>query len=92
MIPQVGKATKVAFAWYRFDPYDTEQLAGLMYPMAHGDVDREAMGRASREIIADWGPERFAKRLEQAAEAALAALPPKPSLLDRALLWALARR
>lgn len=75
-----------------FDPYEVESLADLMVRMAHGDVDRELMGRASRRIISDWGPERFADGLEKAVAAALAAPPPKPTLLDNALLWALIHR
>jgi len=50
------------------------------------------MGAASREIIADWGPERFAAGLKAAAECALKVGPVKPSLLQRVLLTALLRR
>ena len=77
---------------FTFEPHDIRGLAELMYRMAHGTVDREAMGRASRRIIADWGPERFADGLVRAVEAALSAAPPKLTLLDKALLWALTRR
>ena len=77
---------------FTFEPHDTRGLAELMYRMAHGAVDREAMGQASRRIIADWGPERFADGLVRAVEAALSAAPPKATLLDKALLWALTRR
>lgn len=77
---------------FTFDPYDVEEMTRLMFRVAHGDVDRAALGQASREIIAEWGPERFAVGLEQAVEAALSAPAPKPSLLDRALLWALIHR
>ena len=77
---------------FTFDPLDVEGLARLMHRMAHGDVDREAMGRASREIIADWGPERFADGLARAVEVALSAPRPRPTLLDRMILEALLRR
>ena len=77
---------------FSFDPYDVQGIADLMFKMAHGDVDLTAMGRASLEIIADWGPERFAAGLAQAVEAALAAPPPKPTPVDKALLWALIHR
>ena len=77
---------------FTFDPLDVEQLARLMYRVAHGGVDRVAMGRASRRIIADWGPERFAQGLKAAVECALVQ-PRRPlSPLDRTLLWGLARR
>jgi hypothetical protein len=50
------------------------------------------MGRAGQEIIADWGPERFADGLMQAVQLAMSRPPPQPSLFDRALLRALAHR
>ncbi len=77
---------------FTFDPLDVEGMARLMYRMAHGETDRAAMGRASREIIADWGPERFADGLARAAEVALSVPRPRPILLDRALLELLLRR
>jgi glycosyltransferase involved in cell wall biosynthesis len=77
---------------FTFDPYDVGGLAALMRRVAHGDVDREAMGRASREIIAKWGAQRFADGLAWAVETALAAPRVAPGLIDRALLWALSHR
>jgi len=77
---------------FTFDPYDPAALAELMERVAHGDVDREEMGAASQEIIGDWGPERFATGLRQAAEAALRAGPPDASLVDRLLIKALMYR
>ena len=77
---------------FTFDPLDMEQLARLMHRVAHGEADRGAMGAASRRIIADWGPERFAMGLKAAVDCALAQ-PRRPiSALDRALLWALTRQ
>lgn len=77
---------------FTFDPYDVERMADLMWQMAHGNVDREATGRASQEIIANWGPERFADGLTKAVNAARAAPSPRPKLLDKALLWTLIHR
>jgi glycosyltransferase involved in cell wall biosynthesis len=78
---------------FTFDPYDVEALAGLMQRLAAmTDERRAAMGRAGQRIIAEWGPERFADGLMQAAEAALRRPPPSPSWFDQALLWAVARR
>jgi glycosyltransferase involved in cell wall biosynthesis len=77
---------------FTFDPLDMEQLARLMHRVAHGEADRGAMGAASRRIIADWGPERFAMGLKAAVDCALAQ-PRRPiSALDRALIWALTRQ
>lgn len=77
---------------FTFDPFDVEQLAVLMYRIAHGDVDRAAMGAASQKIIADWGPERFARGLKDAVECAIAQPRRKLALADRALLWPLIHR
>lgn len=77
---------------YTFDPYDSTDLADRMYQVAHGAVDRVSMGSASREIIARWGPDRFAQGLRQAVEAALESGPPSGSLFDRLLIKALLYR
>lgn len=77
---------------YTFDPYDVEALAGLMRKIAADDCDREAMGQASREIIARWTPQTFAENLCKAAEAAMNAPRPQANLLDKMLLWILIRR
>jgi glycosyltransferase involved in cell wall biosynthesis len=78
---------------FTFDPYDTEQLAGLMLRLSTmSDAERAAMGQASRQIISRWTPETFATNLSKAVEVALAAPRPKATLLDKALLWALIHR
>jgi glycosyltransferase involved in cell wall biosynthesis len=71
---------------FAFDPYDIAGLAALMQRLAHGYVDREAMGRASRAIIADWGPECFAQALAAASETALRAPAPRVRSRDYILL------
>ncbi|MBK1633339.1 hypothetical protein CKO31_21810 [Thiohalocapsa halophila] len=77
---------------YTVEPTDVEALAAAMQRVAADDCDREAMGRRSREIIARWTPETFARGLQEAAAAALAAPCAPNRLPDRALLWALMRR
>jgi glycosyltransferase involved in cell wall biosynthesis len=78
---------------FTFDPCDVEELAGLMRRLAAmTDGQRQALGRAGQRIIADWGPERFADGLMQAVRIATSRPPPEASLLDQALLWALAHR
>lgn len=77
---------------YTFDPYHPSELARLMSRVAHGSVDVEAMGAASRDIIADWNPERFARSLRKAVEAALEDGPQSRSLFDRLLMKALMYR
>jgi 1,2-diacylglycerol 3-alpha-glucosyltransferase len=73
---------------FTFDPLDVEQLAGLMYRLAHGGVDRAVMGRASRAMIALWGPDRFAAGLTGAVEVALAGPLPRAAWHERLLLGA----
>lgn len=78
---------------YVFDSLDTGQLAVLIQRIAGlDDGPRELMGARSREIIADWGPERFASGLERAAQAALRMPAPVTIIMDRLLLRMLALR
>lgn len=77
---------------FTFDPYDTSELAQLLVRTAHGDVNREQMGAASKNIIAEWGPERFATGLRKAAESALQAGSPSTSLFDQLLMKGLSYR
>jgi glycosyltransferase involved in cell wall biosynthesis len=78
---------------FTFDPCDVEELAGLMQRVAAmTDEQRHAMGHASRRIVADWGPERFADGLMQAVGVARSQPVPKAAWFDQRLLRALARR
>jgi 1,2-diacylglycerol 3-alpha-glucosyltransferase len=77
---------------FLFDPYDAQALAAVMREVAAEGRDRRAMGRASEAVIARWSPDRFAENLRHAAQTALAAVRPTPSLADRALLWMLRTR
>jgi 1,2-diacylglycerol 3-alpha-glucosyltransferase len=78
---------------FTFDPYNTDQLADLMVRVSRMDpAARDQMGTASRRIIADWGPERFATGLQQAVECALRVGPKRVSVFDRVLLRMLALR
>jgi glycosyltransferase involved in cell wall biosynthesis len=77
---------------FTFDPRAPERLARLMLRVAHGDVDGAAMGRASREVVADWGVDRFAQGLTQAVDAALAAPPRRTSMMKRIICQALVHR
>jgi 1,2-diacylglycerol 3-alpha-glucosyltransferase len=77
---------------FTFDPYNVEQLAQLMLKIsAFQPFSLSAFGNASRRIIADWGPERFASGLKAAVDKALEVGPVKPTLVQRmvlkALLW-----
>ena len=66
-----------------------ETLAGL-FRLDPGE--REKMGQASRQIVADWGPERFGEALRAAAEIAGSRPPRRPlAPWDAALLNRLSR-
>ena len=71
---------------WTFDPTNEEQIADLMLKIASDETRRKEMGLRSREIIAEWGPDRFASGVKSAVEAALAASRKKAGLLDRLIL------
>jgi glycosyltransferase involved in cell wall biosynthesis len=49
---------------FLFDPFDVGDMAQAMKRMASlPDAERQRMGQRSCEIIADWGPDRFAEGL-----------------------------
>ncbi len=78
---------------HTFDPFDAEGMAQCMLRMSslsHGA--RGQMGQAGQDIIQQWGPERFARGLLAAAEAAVSAPRPKTGLLDGGVLKLLCRR
>lgn len=77
---------------FTFDPLHVEEMAQKMRQLAAADFLREAFGKKSRKIVAGWGPERFARGLSQAIEAALAGPLVFPGCVDRALLWLLRHR
>jgi glycosyltransferase involved in cell wall biosynthesis len=78
---------------FTFDPYNVEQLAQLMFQISAFQPFRlSAFGDHSREIISNWGPERFAKGLKQAVECALRVGPVKPTLPQRMILKTLLAR
>ncbi len=77
---------------FTFDPTDVRALAQLMEKIAAPDFPRAAFAAASREIVAPWGPERFAQGLAQAVNIALTRAQRPPGLIDRTLLGFLAQR
>ena len=72
---------------FTFDPYDVEQMAQLMFRFsAFPSLKLSEFGSASQRIIAEWGPERFAKGMCEAVNMALSVSPPRASVFDRLLL------
>jgi glycosyltransferase involved in cell wall biosynthesis len=76
---------------FTFDPYNVEELAQLMLKLSTLNSQLSDMGAASRRIIADWGPERFASGLKTAVDKALEVGPIRPTFLQRAILELLLR-
>ncbi len=77
---------------FTFDPYNVEQLAGLMLKLSTLSSQLSTMGAASRRIIANWGPERFATALKAAVDYAVRVGPKPAGVFDRMLLNALIYR
>ena len=76
-----------------FDPCDVEALAQLMLRLTETPEQRLAeMGVASRKVIANWGPERFADGLARAVRTALATPSIRPGWIEHLLLRALLLR
>jgi len=71
---------------FYFNPENVESIAGALKKMsALTDEEHAALGVASREIVANWGPECFARGLSGAVEAACAK-PGAPTFLQTAVL------
>jgi hypothetical protein len=60
--------------------------------MARSEFPREAFGEASRRIVADFGPERFARGLKAAAAMAMKRGAHRPTFMDRVILDLICRR
>jgi len=75
------------------DPFSVDDMAEKMLQMTLlPEAERKAMGERSREIIVEWGPERFAQGLKAAVEKALEVGPQKVPALDRLVIRALMAR
>lgn len=77
---------------WTFAPEEPETLAQLMGHVSGEDIDRGAMGRASRDRIRAWSPDTFAENMTTAAETARQQDKPSLALIDRFLLRALVHK
>ena len=76
-----------------FDPFDQTSMTRAMIRLSGlAGSEQARMGRASSDMIAQWGPERFGEGLSRAADRALSDTRPSASPLDAALLSLLARK
>ena len=74
------------------DPGDTSAItAALAALMRLTPTEQDEMGQASARIVSDWGPERFARGLRDAALVATHTPRGRLSMFDRALFRKLAR-
>lgn len=76
---------------FTFAPDNAAALAQRFADIAASFCDRKSMGERSRDIISDWGPERFAEGLVAAATKALASPINRLSIADSLLLEAMIR-
>ena len=75
---------------FTFDPYNVEELAQLMLKISvFQPFSLSAFGEASRRIISEWGPERFASGLKAAVDKALEIGAVRPTFSQRMILKAL---
>ena len=77
---------------FTFDPFNVQQIAGMMLKVSEPYFPLAAFGEASQHIIADWGPKRFADELFAATETAIKVGPRRASLLQRLILRGLMLR
>jgi glycosyltransferase involved in cell wall biosynthesis len=76
-----------------FDPNDSDEMTDCMLEMTRLAPElRQNMGCRSRQIVAEFGPAKFAEGLLAAATAALASRAKDPRLVDRLVLKSLLRR
>jgi 1,2-diacylglycerol 3-alpha-glucosyltransferase len=75
-----------------FDPADQSELATLMLKIASDASLRNAMGAKSREMIANWGPARFAEGVACALAADYSAPSKQLHVWDRLVFTLMALR
>jgi len=74
---------------FTFDPFDTNELAGILARVASNDCDRSKMSAAARKSIRQCSPEAFGVNLWRAVNAAIASPNSRPSYADRTILAAM---
>jgi len=78
---------------FSFNPTSVEELATVLQRMAKlPRQERAAMGAASKSIISNWGPERFAQGVREAVRMAMSRPLKCAGILDRLLLEILIRK
>jgi len=75
---------------FTFDPLNVEQIASLMLKLSTLNSELPTLGAAGREIVSQWGTERFAKGVSAAVDKALEIPMRRMSFFDRFILKLLA--
>jgi glycosyltransferase involved in cell wall biosynthesis len=88
----VEELVKEGVNGFTFDPLRVEEIAERMQQVAAESFPRTDYGRKSREIVAGWGPGKFAEGLSQAVTIAMQRPAHSPTLLDQGLLWMISRQ
>ena len=76
---------------WTFDPADEGRMADLMKIVVVNEDQRLRMGVKSREMISEWGPERFARGIDSAVNAAFSSPVKNSSFVDRLMIQALSQ-
>lgn len=80
------------FNGWTFDPGDQKQLADLMCQLSGDEMSGVKMGEGSREIIAEWGPDRFVSGFLSAIKSVNRFSKRRYGLFQRLILWAMTCR
>jgi glycosyltransferase involved in cell wall biosynthesis len=72
---------------YTFDPLNIDELARLMGKVSADKFPLAEFSSVSQQVVAIWGPQRFARGLQAAVKCAIDVGPPRASGLDNFLLY-----
>jgi glycosyltransferase involved in cell wall biosynthesis len=87
-----GDLVKDGINGFTFNPWSTEEITGAMLSAFQQSDRLQQMGREGSQIIATWGPDRFARNLRKAIESALESRHRRGFLFSRTVVWAMAHQ
>lgn len=79
----VSELVKDGLNGFTFNPRKTEEIARKMVSIHSDSALLQRMGLQSADLIAEWGPDRFARNLRQAVKCTLSLGPLKRGLISR---------
>jgi len=77
---------------FTFNPGSTEEITRAMLSAFQQGDCLQQMGHESSIIIANWGPERFAKNLREAIDSAMQFRRGRKRPFSKAVIWAMAQQ